>query len=340
MIDEALAMARRLGDEATLVWLQSFAVMVDWRPERADRRRAAAEAVVRHGEHGTLLWARVQRIRDALQAGDIAAADAELDRARPVAVRLRRSYHRWYLLVVDAARAAFAGRLGDAERLGDEALEINRGHGEDCEQEYTVHRLVLAKLAWRPHEFDPALLRGYASRYRLLPVWEAMLALAEWDLGRPQAARRGLDACGDFSAVLRTPDHLAALACLGEAAAGAGTAEQVQRLYALLEPYAAANPVVDAAWAAWGPVARPLALLAAADDRPDDAAGHFAEALELARGWAARGWALRVIGDWLATGVPCADRATLAAEGFALARELDLPRAAARIADDAQITTP
>jgi hypothetical protein len=199
---------------------------------------------------------------------------------------------------------------------------------------------VLTKLAWRPHEFDPALLRGYASRYRLLPVWEAMLALAEWDLGRPEAARRSLDACGDFAAVLRTPDHLAALACLGEAAAGAGTPEQVQRLYALLEPHAAANPVVDAAWAAWGPVARPLALLAAADDRPDDAAAHFALALRLARRWSARGWALRVIGDWLATGVPCADRVALAAGGFALARELDLPRAAARIADDAQITTP
>ncbi|HEY7074827.1 MAG TPA: AAA family ATPase [Solirubrobacteraceae bacterium] len=335
LIDEALAMARRLGDEATLVWLQSFAVMVEWRPERADRRRAAAAEVVRHGDQGPLLWAHVQRIRDALQEGDVAAADAELDRARPVAVRLRRSYHRWYVLVVEAARAAFAGRLADAERLGEEALEINRRHGEDCEQEHTVHRLVLAKLAWRPHEFDPRLLRGYAGRYRLLPVWEAMLALAEWDLGRPEAARRSLDACGDFSAVLRTADHLAALACLGEAAAGAGTPEQVRRLYALLEPHAAANPVVDAVWAAWGPVARPLALLAAADDRPHDAAAHFAHALRLARQWRAPAWALRVIGDWLATGVPCPDRAALAAEGFGLARELELTRAAAKIADDA-----
>jgi hypothetical protein len=339
LIDDALAMARRLGDAPTLRWLQSFAVMVDWRPERAERRRAAAAEVVRHGDQGTLLWAHVQRIRDALQEGDVAAADAELDRARPIVAASRRSHHRWFLLVVQAARAAFAGRLADAERLGAEALELNRGHGEDCEQEHTVHRLVLAKLTWRPHDAGTALLRGYASRYPGLPVWEAMLALAEWDQGRPQAARRSLDAV-DLTAVLRTPDHLSALACLGEAAAGAGTPAQVERLYGLLEPHATANPVVDAAWAAWGPVARPLALLAAADDRPADAARHFADAVRLAVAWDAPAWELRAIGDWLATGVPAPDRAALTARGLALARELDLPRVAARIADDAQMTTP
>jgi hypothetical protein len=93
-------------------------------------------------------------------------------------------------------------------------------------------------------------------------------------------------------------------------------------------------------WAAWGPVARVLGLLAAASDRPDDAAAHFEQAVRLAMEWGAPAWALRAIGDWLATAVPVADRPALVAQGLALARELGLPWVAARIADEAQTVTP
>ena len=89
-----------------------------------------------------------------------------------------------------------------------------------------------------------------------------------------------------------------------------------------------------------GPAARGLGLLAAADDRPRDAAAHFADALRLAGQWGAPGWALRTVGDWLATGVPVPDRAALVNHGLLLARELGLPGVAARIADEAQTITP
>ena len=62
------------------------------------------------------MWAYLHRIRDAMQAGDVARADADLDRARPVAHATRRSDYRWFLMVAEAARAAFAGRLDEAER--------------------------------------------------------------------------------------------------------------------------------------------------------------------------------------------------------------------------------
>ena len=77
-----------------------------------------------------------------------------------------------------------------------------------------------------------------------------------------------------------------------------------------------------------------------ADDRGADAAAHFAEAVRLAEAWGARGWELRSIGDWLATGVPVADRCELVNRGLLLARELGLPGVAARIADEAQTITP
>ncbi len=332
-------------DEATLGWLYPAAIVVNWRAERAGQRAAAAaqamHSAARHADHGALVWAHVQRIRDALQVGDVTGADAELDRARPVAHATRRSMHRWFLLVAEAGRATFAGRLDEASRMAAEALALNRRHSDDPLHEYTVQQLVIARLRWRPREADAAELRGFAARYPDLPAWEAMLAALEWDLGNPEGARRGVEICAadDFRAVMRSPDFLPAAANLAEAAAGAGDAGHVTRLYELLAPHAHTNPVFEHAVAAFGPAARSLGLLAAADDRPADAAAHFADAVRLATEWGAPAWALMAIGDWLATGVPVADRAALVNHGLALTRELALPSVAARIAD-AQTITP
>jgi hypothetical protein len=245
-------------------------------------------------------------------------------------------------MVYEAARAEFGGRLDDAERLNEEAHALNRQHGEDCYQEHTVHRLVLARLRWRPQDAGAAELRGYAARYPHLPVWEAMSSSLEWELGNVQAARRSVEICSQdgFAAVERSPDFLPAALCLAEAVSGVGEPADVERLYELLLPHAEANPVLINLWAIWGPVARGLGLLAAADDRPRDAARHFAHALELAEEWHAHGWALRTVGDWLATGVPVADGPALVNRGLLLARELGLPGVAARIADEARPITP
>jgi hypothetical protein len=275
-----------------------------------------------------------------MQAGDVSRATADLDRARPVANATRRSFSRWMLLIAEAAYAAFDGRLDEADRMTEEALVLNKRHSDDCFHEHTVGRLVLARLRWRPQDADAAQLRGFAARYPHLPAWEAMLASLEWELGNVEAARRGVATCArdDFAAVTGSPDFLAAAVCLAEAAAGIG--EHVEPLYELLLPFADANPVLEHVWAIWGPAARGLGLLAAADDRPQDAAAHFADAARLAREWGSPGWELRSIGDWLATGVPMAERSELVGRGLALARELALPGVAARIADEAQTITP
>jgi len=232
--------------------------------------------------------------------------------------------------------------LEEADRMTEEALVLNQRHSDDCFHEHTVGRLVLARLRWRPQDADAVQLRGFAARYPHLPVWEAMLASLEWELGNVEAARRGVALCArdDFAAIVRSPDFLPAAVCLAEAAAGAGEPWHVERLYALLEPYATTNPVLEHLWAVWGPAARSLALLAAADDRPSDAAAHFAEALRLADAWGAPGWALRTIGDWLATGIPAPDRNELVNRGLSLASELGLPGVAARIVDEAHTITP
>ena len=344
LIDEALAMARRLGDEATLGWLQSFAVMVDWRPERADRRRAAAEAVVRAtGEHGTMLWAHVQR----------SATRCRRATSRP-RTRSSTAPGRWppacgarttagTCWSSRPRRAAFAGRLADAERLGEEALELNRRHGEDCEQEYTVQRLVLARLAWRPHESTRRCCAATRARYRRCRCGRRCSRSPSGTSAGREAARRGArrvratsrPSCARPTTSPRWPAWARrppARATLEQVRAPVRAARAARRR----EPGASTRR-----GRACGPVARGRS---GCWRRPTTGRAtppaHFADALRAGRRWGAPAWALRAIGDWLATGVPVPDRAALAAEGLALARELGLPRAAARIADEAQITTP
>ena len=118
------------------------------------------------------------------------------------------------------------------------------------------------------------------------------------------------------------------------------TAEHVERLYALLGAARRREPGARAALGRLRP-RRPRPRAAGGGRRP---AARRRGALRgrgaARRRWDAPAWALRTIGDWLATGVPVADRAALGRRGLVLARELGLPGVAARIADEAQTITP
>src|SRR5215207_8197150 len=299
LLDEGVAMARRLADDETLVTLLSAAALVNWPPERASVRAAATDEVldltVRRRDLAPVFWARTMRLRDALEAGRLDAVDAE------------------------------------GERLAQQAVELNRRHGEDADQEHTVQRLALALLRRRPRDAPLDALREYAARYPGLPVWDAMLAQAEHGL-RSRAARRSVDALArdGFAAIMRTPDWLCALALLAEPVAELGAAEQVERLAEALAPHADRNAVMDDAWAAFGPVARPLGVLAAAAGRGAEAARHFEHAVSLAARWGAPGWELAAIADWARAATEPPPAATLG-RGLALARDLELPWVAADI---------
>jgi len=343
LVDEGVAMARRLGDDDTLVSLLAAAALVNWPPQRAAARQAATEEVlglaVRGADLAAVFWARTSKLRDALEAGEVDAVDAELGRLARLSAESRRTYYRWCLLVLQAARALFAGRLTEGERLAEEAVALNRSHGDDADQEHSVQRLALALLRRRPQDAPLAALRDYAARYPALPVWEAMLAQAEWGL-RGDGARRSVAACArdGFAALMGTPGWLCGLALLAEPVAALGTPEQVARLGEALSAHADRNVVMDDAWAAFGPAARPLGLLAAAAGRHDEAGRHFAHAVELSARWGALGWELAAIADWLGAGAPGGPPDALRARGLALARDLDVPWIAAAL--QGQTTTP
>lgn len=237
--------------------------------------------------------------------------------------------------MLQAARETFAGRLREGERLAEEAAELNRRSG-GADQEHTAQRVALALQRRRPGEAPLGPLRQYAAQHPALPVWRAMLAQVEWALGAEEA-RRTTAACmrDGLAPILRTPDWLCGLVLLAEPVAADGTPDEIDRLAGALAGQAESNAVMDDACAAFGPVARPLGVLAAAAGRPDEAASRFERAAELARRWGAPGWELAAIADWARSGAPGAD--ALRDRGVALARELELSAVAAALG---QTTTP
>jgi hypothetical protein len=336
-----VAMARRAGDADALVSALSIAALFNRSPGDDEACIAAADEVIEMAGRGAdlaaIFWARVARLRELLEAGRIEAVDRELEQLERLGADSRRTYYRWSVLVLQAARAIFAGRLADGARLAEEAIALNRRHGEDAEQEYTVQRLALAMLGGRPQDAPIDALREYAGRYPQLPVWEAMLARAELGL-RHDAARRSLERARDgFAALMGSEEWLCGAALLAEPAAALGTAEQIERLAAALAPHAERNVVMDDAWAAFGPVARSLGILASAAGRPDEAGRHFAAAVELCVAWGAAGWELAAIRDWLRIGAPGGSPQTLRARALALARDFERPWLAAELG---HTTTP
>ena len=285
-------MARRLGDEATLAWL--YPVGGDRqlapgarrrsarrRPRRSCARRSITPTTAR--SCGPTCTGSATRCRTATSP-----APTPISTARgPVAHATRRSFYRWHLMVAEAARAAFAGRLDEAERMTEEALALNRRHGDDCYQEYTVAAARARAAALAP----AGRRRGPAARVRRPLPASAGVGGDARVAGVGARQRRGRAPRGRAAARATTSPRSCArpTSCPPPCAwprprRAPGSREQVERLYALLLPYAESNPVLEQLWAVWGPAARGARAAGRGRRPPADAAAHFAEALRLARG--------------------------------------------------------
>jgi tetratricopeptide (TPR) repeat protein len=332
LLGEAIAMARRLADPPRLTRLLCLSPLVHWKPESAERRSAdAAEAIALARDAGDLeaaLWAHTIRYTDAFGLGDMPAADAELEAFARLAGELRQPYYRWSLTVLRGTREIFAGRFEEGRRLATEAIEHNRAHEPDSEQEYTVQMLMLAAAQGRPEEGDADMLRHFAEEYPGLPMWRALVAYVEWVRGEEEAAREVFEelARSDFTSPARDPDAISTLSFAAEVCAGLGDARRAAVLHDRLLPYRDRNVLVERGWGAWGAAAHQLGLLAASMGQQEQAAEHFERALELNRRWGARPWVLRTLRAAGAHGVPLPSPPD---EARALAAELGLSRSGA-----------
>lgn len=292
---EAVEVARRIGDPATLSYVLEGRFAATWWPENPEERLAIANEILGlaretdDGERivGGLDWRAIAL----MELGDLAGVDAALEAEAPIVEELRQPAQWWILLHTRAMRVLLEGRFEEAERLITDALDVGQNSQRwDAVFGYRIQLYALRREQGRLAEVEGIIGRSVVE-YPTRAIVPTLMAHLHGELGRPDESRAVFEelAANDFDDLRRDNDWLVGMTFLAEVADVLGDVGRAEILYGLLLPYAGRR-VATAGEVVTGSVSRPLGLLASMLHRWDEAARHFEEALELNRAMGARPW--------------------------------------------------
>jgi len=299
---QAVEMARRLGDPATLAYALDGLYAALWWPENPEERLGIATELVEvareAGDAERLAEGLDYRICALMELGDVAAADADLATMDGLVGQLRQPAQRWVLLHTRACRALFDGRFGEAEQLIAEALSAGeRAQRWDAVMSFRLQTFLLRREQGRVLEVEE-LIRHSIAEYPTRPVFRCVLAHLYAELGRWQEAHSMFEALAvdDFAGLPRDNDWVLGLSLLPEVAGFLQDGARAAVLYDMLLPYAGRLPMWGAEIST-GSASRGLGNLASATSRWDAAVLHFEEALEMNERTGARPWVAHTCHD-------------------------------------------
>jgi len=282
LADEALAIVKRSGDDATVVRVLNHLVFPLLVPSLLEQSLAwSADALSRAervGDPVLLYFAAMYRATVALRSGDIADVDRCYAIAGPLAQQLNQPSLNWEYTFHGAKRAQIAGMTDDAERLATEAFQIGADCGQpDAEAFFGVQLAVVNWQRGTMGELAPLIEQMIADSPGL-PTLKAALALAYAQSDRFDDARRVLD---DFAATgFQLPQDSAwinGMTEYAEAAVACGDPSFAQPLFDLLKPWSEQFSSAGGVTAE-GPVSNVLGGLATLLGNYDDADCYFAQA--------------------------------------------------------------
>jgi tetratricopeptide (TPR) repeat protein len=299
LAEEAVQVARRIGDPRTLASCLDARHYALWRPENVEERlEVAAElrgVAEQTGDPELELHGAAWTIIDLMELGDIQGVDVQIAAASKLAEALHRPIWLWWTSLFRGARAQLAGEFDEAERIAQETLAIGQqGQAENALHYYAQAMFNIRREQGRLAEVEGAV-RGFIELYPNIPAWRSALALLLVELGRGDEARAEFErlAEGGFSAFPRDANWLIAVTLLAEVCGALGDGPRAAELYQLLAPYAGRNVVVGRNATSYGGASRLLAVLAAARGDYELAERHFEEAQSLHARMGARPWEAR-----------------------------------------------
>ena len=291
--NEAVAMARRLGDRVALGYALNARMHALWgigpAPERLATGTELGEIADDIGDELLALHGHMWRIRELLAQGDVDAVNEEIARFRARDTGPVHPLEASYAFNVAAMMALLAGDFETAEQLGQRALEVAEGHNELA---LSFYGALMMWTWWQRGDLaapDGAFREVLAQAPAEYPTVPAALALVHAEAGdsgggAAPAALAGRARMGERGG---RPDR-GRLAGLGggglQRARRAGAATSRARLYEVMRPYAGTAVVVRAPAAACvGPADHYLGLLAETMGDLALAEVHHEAALRLAR---------------------------------------------------------
>ena len=285
---QAVAMARRLGDPATLAaTLEARFFSSRWQPEHIATRLASAAELVglsqKTGNREAALRAYNWRLFDLIELGDMPAVDRELAVLTQLVEELRQPFYLYILATFQAMRATFLGHFEEGERLAQQAFTIGqRLRGHDALGIFGVQMFTLRREQGRLQELAP-VVRHFVQMSPETSTWRPGLALIYSELGLEQETRTEFErlAAHDFADIPRDARWVACLVYLSEVCTFLGDARRAAVLYQCLLPHNGYTLVVGPTAACYGAAAYYLGLLAVTMCRWEETQGHFAAALAM-----------------------------------------------------------
>jgi DNA-binding SARP family transcriptional activator len=283
--DEALAIARRLGDPDALSSVLNMRFVTLLAPETLPERLAnTIEAVAvaeRLRDPLVRFYAYHWRSYACIEAGDVLSARSWAAREQDIADRFRQPTTLWLRRADEANLAIIAGELEQAAELAADALEIGRRSEPDALTCYAAQQTSIAYEVGRLGELVP-LLRQTVNDNPGVPGFRATLALALSESGSLQDGRELLagSAVTGFADVPYDVTWLTVMCIYAHVAVRLGERPAAATLYRLLEPWSA--QIALPAFGAWGPVSLYLGRLASVLGDAVAAERHLTEAARAA----------------------------------------------------------
>ena len=294
---EAVDVAQVAGDPATLAFALWARYDTAWAPGSAGLRAEIAERMesvaLAAGDLELRAQARLMRGIARLELADPGAV-ADFDGYSRLAEDLRVPSARYLAVTRQVTVATMRGDFDEAEQLLEEATLLGEAIGEpDRWNVENVELWALRTLQDRRPELEdrmrswphPIFVEWYAAKIVLCLVAKGAMEEAATTLARYEA----------FDPATQAPDNLwlSQVGTVAEAAAAVGHRPLAGRLYEALLPFAGTALITAGAVDFSGAVDHYLGLVAAALGRPEEAAGHFRNAVAMHERLGARPWAAR-----------------------------------------------
>ena len=293
---QAVAMAHRLGDPATLAATLKARFYARLRPERIPSRLASAAELLRLGEatgdRETVLNAQAWHLFDLMELGDIQAVDRYLEVHTRLTEELRWPFYLYVNTTFQAMRATFAGRFAAGEHFAQHALTIGqRLRGQDALGLFGVQMFTVRREQGRLQEMAP-VVRHFVQTYAEASTWRPGLALIYSELDCEPEARAEFEyfAANNFANIPRDALWVMCITYLSEVCTFLGDAHRAAMLYQCLLPHNGYNILVGPTAACYGAASRYLGMLAATMSRWEEAQGHFENALAMNARMGAKPW--------------------------------------------------
>jgi DNA-binding SARP family transcriptional activator len=285
---EAIEMARRLHDPATLAYALDSAYAGITYPQQIAEWRATADELVQAadaaGDKERAFAAHQHRLGVLMLEGDLEGVDAQLQAMERLVDELRQPAQTWALTLTQTARALFAGQFPDAEALMERSRELGR-RAQTPDVTFfgaqVLQQFVLRREQGRLEEVEAGLER-FVDEYPGLVVYRCALAALHTEAGRQANARHVFEALAsdDFAELPSRQEWFFGAGLLSEVCAVLGDRRRAATLYELLLPYAGYNQL-NYVEVCCGSTSRYLGLLATTLSRWQEAEYHFQAAIEM-----------------------------------------------------------